>query len=89
MIRGLHPWPHAFTFLGPRRFIVRRSRWSGEPSAEAPGTVIEAAGDRLAVATGSGVLEITEIQSEGKRPMSAREFLAGHPLSGGERFGPL
>jgi methionyl-tRNA formyltransferase len=89
MIRGLHPWPHAFTFLGSRRFIVRRSRWSGEPSPEAPGTVVEAAGDRLAVATGSGVLEITEIQSEGKRPMSAREFLAGHPLSRGERFGSL
>jgi methionyl-tRNA formyltransferase len=89
MIRGLHPWPHAFTFLGTRRFIVRRSRWSEEPSPEAPGTVVESAGDRLAVATGSGVLEITEIQSEGKRPMSAREFLAGHPLSRSERFGSL
>jgi methionyl-tRNA formyltransferase len=87
MIRGLHPWPHAFTFLGTRRFIVRRSRWSAEPSSEGAGTVVEAAGDRLAVATGSGILEITEIQSEGKRPMSAREFLAGHPLSRGERFG--
>jgi methionyl-tRNA formyltransferase len=87
MIRGLHPWPHAFTFLGTRRFIVRRSRWSAEPSSEGAGTVVEAAGDRLAVATGSGILEIAEIQSEGKRPMSAREFLAGHPLSRGERFG--
>lgn len=87
LIRGLHPWPHAFTFLGPRRFIVRRSRWSAEPSPGVPGTVIEAAGDRLAVATGSGILEITEIQPEGKRPMPAREFLSGHPLSRGERFG--
>ena len=87
MIRGLYPWPHAFTFLGTRRFIVRRSRWSAEPPAEGAGTVVEAAGDRLAVATGAGILEITEIQSEGKRPVSAREFLAGHPLSRGERFG--
>lgn len=87
LIRGLHPWPHAFTFLGPRRLIVRRSRWSPEPSPAAAGTVVEAAGDRLAVATGSGILAITDIQSEGKRPMSAREFLAGHPLSQGERFG--
>ena len=87
LIRGLHPWPHAFTFLGSRRFIVRRSRWSPEASPEAAGTVVEAAGDRLAVATGSGILEITEIQSEGKRPMTAREFLAGHSLSRGERFG--
>jgi methionyl-tRNA formyltransferase len=87
LIRGLHPWPHAFTFLGSRRFIVRRSRWSGEPSPEPAGTVVESAGDRLAVATGSGILEITEIQSEGKRPMTVREFLAGHSVSRGERFG--
>jgi len=87
LIRGLHPWPHAFTFLGTRRFILRKSRWSAEPSPGAAGTVVEAAGDRLAVATGAGVLDITEIQAEGKRPMSAREFLAGHPVSPGERFG--
>lgn len=87
LIRGLHPWPHAFTFLGTRRFIVRRSQWSAESSPESAGTIVEAAGDRLAVAAGSGILEITEIQSEGKRPMSARDFLAGHPLSRGEHFG--
>lgn len=86
LIRGLHPWPHAFTFLGRRRFIVRRSGWSVEPSSEPAGTVVEAAGDRLSVATGSGTLEITQIQSEGKRPMTTREFLAGHSLSRGERF---
>ena len=86
LIRGLHPWPHAFTFLGTHRIIVRRSRWSAESSPEAAGTVVDAVGSRLAVATGSGILEITELQSEGKRPMSAREFLAGHPLSRGDRF---
>ena len=37
LIRGLHPWPHAFTFLDGRRFIVRRSRWSEESSPEAAG----------------------------------------------------
>jgi methionyl-tRNA formyltransferase len=87
VIRGLHPWPHAFTFIGTRRFIVRRSRWSAEASPKAPGLVVEASGEGLAVATGSGILEITEIQAEGKRPMSAREFLAGHPFARGERFG--
>ena len=88
LIRGLHPWPHAFTFLGTRRIIVRRSLWSAESSPEAAGTVVDAVGDRLAAATGSGILEITELQSEGKRPMSTREFLAGHPLSRGDRFAP-
>ena len=87
LIRGLHPWPHAFTFLGARRFIVRKSQWSAERSPEAAGTVVDAAGDRLAVAAGSGILEITELQPEGKRPMSARDFLTGHPISSGARFG--
>jgi methionyl-tRNA formyltransferase len=86
LIRGLHPWPHAFSFLGSRRFIVLRSHWSEESSPDAPGTIVRAAGDRLSVATGSGILEITEIQSEGKRPMTSREFLAGHSLSRGQRF---
>lgn len=86
LIRGLHPWPHAFTFLGARRFIVRRSRWSQESSPEAAGTLVDATGDHLRVATGSGILEITEVQSEGKRPMTSREFLAGHSLARGERF---
>ena len=87
LIRGLHPWPHAFTFLGSRRFILRQSRWTDRrASGAAAGTIVEAAGDRLAVATGTGVLEITEIQTEGKRPMTVREFLPGHSLSSGDRF---
>jgi hypothetical protein len=45
-------------------------------------------GDRLTVATGGGHLRLLEIQAEGKRPMNAREFLAGHRLAVGERFTP-
>jgi methionyl-tRNA formyltransferase len=88
LVRGLHPWPHAFTFLGDRRIILLRSAWSAEPPASAmPGTVVEALGDRLLVAAGSGTLQILEIQSEGKRPMTTRDFLAGHPIAPGERVG--
>jgi len=91
LIRGLHPWPHAFTFHDDQRFILRRSIVSapdpaGSAQDEEPGTIVEAAGDRLVVATGAGRLCLTEIQAEGKRPMSVREFLAGHRLTAGERF---
>jgi methionyl-tRNA formyltransferase len=86
LIRGLHPWPHAFTFLDHRRMILLRSRWSPESSLEAAGTLLDAAGPLLRVATGSGILDVTEIQSEGKRPMTAGAFLAGHPLTRGQRF---
>jgi methionyl-tRNA formyltransferase len=86
LTRGLHPWPLAAAFLDGRRIIVRRTRWSSAPSSASPGSIVEAAGDRFAIATGEGVLEILELQPEGRRPMTARDFLAGHPLSPGDRF---
>jgi methionyl-tRNA formyltransferase len=86
LIRGLHPWPHAAAFLHDARIILRRSRWSPQPAAAAPGTIIEAASTHLAVATGEGILELAEIQPEGRRPMTVRDFLAGHPLVPGARF---
>jgi len=86
LIRGLHPWPHAFTFLDRQRVILLRSTASAEDSNAAPGTVLEAGGDRLRVAAGSGVVDVVELQAEGKRPMSAREFLAGHPIPSGAVF---
>jgi len=93
LIRGLHPWPHAFTFLHGTRLIIRRSKVSDvSDTSEAsevsrpPGTILEAAGDRLIVATGAGMLHISEIQAEGKRPMTARDFLAGHRLARGDRL---
>ena len=87
LIRGLHPWPHAYTFLPGRRFILLRSAvQSVEDAAGVPGTIIEAHRDDLIVATGAGRLRVLEIQAEGKRPMTPREFLAGHPLHPGDRF---
>ena len=87
LIRGLHPWPHAFSFLNGRRLILRRSSWAPESLVDAaPGTVLQADGDRLRIATGSGVLNLLQIQPEGKRPLSVREFLSGHPVHAGERF---
>jgi methionyl-tRNA formyltransferase len=87
LIRGLQPWPHAFTFLGSTRYILLRSRVDPKSSGVPPGTIVEAAGDRLCVAAGAGVLSVLEIQAEGRRPMSAREFLAGRALPLGATFG--
>jgi methionyl-tRNA formyltransferase len=90
LIRGLYPWPHAFTFYRGRRLILLRStlpeKGSGgvDPFSAVPGTILQAHGDLLHIATGSGVIAITEIQAEGKRPMVPREFLAGYRLTAGE-----
>jgi methionyl-tRNA formyltransferase len=89
LIRGLHPWPHAVAFAGGQRLILHRSRpvattatLEGSPHLLA-GTILEASGERIRVATGGGTIDLLEIQAEGKRSMSARDFLAGHPLTPG------
>ena len=56
---------------------------AGAPDASSPGTILHAEGDRLEVVTGEGTLAVTRIQAEGGRPMTTREFLAGHPLAAG------
>jgi methionyl-tRNA formyltransferase len=87
LIRGLYPWPHAFTFWSGRRLILLKTRpSSGTTHAEA-GTVIAAHTEELRVAAGEGHVQILELQAEGKRPMTTREFLAGHRIEPGDRFG--
>jgi methionyl-tRNA formyltransferase len=88
LIRGLHPWPHAFTFANGARLILLQSTpddsyEAGDPVA--PGTIVAAHGDDLRIACGRGAVRIRRLQAEGARPMSAREFLAGHPLAVGAR----
>lgn len=86
-IRGLHPWPHAFAHLMGTRYILRRSQVTDRRSDESAGTIADAAHGRLAIVCGDGVqLDVVEIQAEGRRPMTAREFLAGRPLAAGQRF---
>lgn len=85
-IRGLHPWPHAFSFVDGQRLILRRSTWSADPTGATPGTIVAAQGDELRIATGAGTLLVTELQAEGRRASRTREFLAGRRLAPGLRF---
>ena len=88
-IRGLTPWPHAYTFLGGTRYLVHRSHVGAPPSEfPAPGTIVAAsAHEGLLVACGDrSVLEILELQLEGRRVLSAREALAAPSLKAGARF---
>jgi methionyl-tRNA formyltransferase len=85
-IRGLYPWPHAFTFLNGHRYILLKSETLTQASPAQPGRILQAAGDRIVVATGQGCLAVTQLQLEGKRPMTARDLLAGHRLAPGDRF---
>jgi methionyl-tRNA formyltransferase len=89
-VRGLQPWPLAWTHLGGNRIVLRRTLpHPGVGEHGAPGTVMVAEGDNLVVACGQDTaLRILEIQPEGGRTMTAREFLAGRGAVEGARFEP-
>jgi methionyl-tRNA formyltransferase len=89
LVRGLQPWPLVSTHLGDRRFLLHRTGRTGEESDAPPGTIVEATGDRLDVVAGDGeVLRILQLQPEGRRVMTAREFLAGRAVAAGDLFRP-
>jgi methionyl-tRNA formyltransferase len=87
LIRGLQPWPLVSGRLNGVRFLVHRSVVSREATDAPGGTVVRAGDGVLAVAGSDGlVVEILELQPEGKRPMSARDFLSGHRVVPGARI---
>jgi len=88
-VRGLFPWPHAYSYVDGRRIIVWRALPLPTPVTAPPGTVVHAAGDDLHVAAGDGrALALLELQSEGGRPLRTADFLRGHAVRAGARFQP-
>ena len=94
LMRGVTPWPGAYTLLGGKTLKIHsgvvRCDEVNEANAggnDAPGTIVGISKDRLAVACKDSVFEITEVQLENKRRMSAAEFMRGVRLKQGERLG--
>ena len=89
-VRGLQPWPLASTRLNGARLVLRRTAPRVAPegqTAQESGTVTRATGDEIVVACGGGTfLGILELQPEGRRTMTAREFLAGRGIAEGARL---
>jgi methionyl-tRNA formyltransferase len=89
-VRGFQPWPNAYTNLNSRRLIIWRAIPEKDESCVIrPGKIVEARGDELVVACGSGtLLRLLELQPEGKRRMSARDVVNGVHVKVGEILGP-
>jgi methionyl-tRNA formyltransferase len=88
-VRGLQPWPNAYTSFHARGLTIWRAETveSASPYAE-PGEVISAHRDDLIVQCGEATaLRLLEVQPESRKRMSAREFLAGKQLKVGDRLG--
>jgi len=82
-IRGLTPWPGAYTFLRMDRWTISRSVALDEATNLAPGQITAVTKDAIHVATGEGVLAISELQPANGRRMPVGQYLAGHPLETG------
>ena len=88
-VLGFQPWPNAHTSLRSQRLII----WNAAPEwieqlVFPPGQIIEARGDRLIIACGDRTaLRVSELQTEGGRRLSARDFLNGTHLKVGEVLG--
>ena len=86
LIRGLNPWPSAFTFINGKTMKVWKSSVQEKQAEEAPGTVISADKEGIRVACGKNVLVLQEVQLEGKKRMEADAFLRGYQLKPGDMF---
>lgn len=85
-VRGMNPWPSAFTFLNGKQLKI----WSvkvSEGGPEKPGTVTAVSKDYIEVSTGEGALRIYELQLEGKKRMTTQAFLLGMKVEIGAVLG--
>lgn len=103
LVRGLNPWPSAYTHLNGKTLKIWRAELyekAGDADEEktaaekaekemctAPGTVVKVTKSELCVQTGDGVLSLTEVQLEGKKRMDTAAFLRGFSVAEGARLG--
>jgi methionyl-tRNA formyltransferase len=97
-VRGFQPWPNAHTQFRGQRLVIHQAALRQSVSADdaghsgdaaaAVGELTKAHGDELEVACGERTrLQLREVQLEGKRRMSARDFINGMHVRAGEHLG--
>lgn len=85
-IRGLTPWPGAYTFSHADRWVLWNATSLSEPTSAAPGTIVNVSKREVHIATGEGLLVVTELQVANSRRMTVAQYLAGHPIRPGLRL---
>jgi len=84
-VRGMDPWPSAYTLLSGKTLKLWKVR-AVEGSGKA-GSVINIDKESFTIACGEGAIEVLEVQLEGKKRMSAGDFLKGITLNIGQELG--
>lgn len=86
MVRGLQPWPSAYTYWNKKILKIWQTDFINETLAK-PGEIVKVSKDNITVSCGKGSLLIKELQLEGTRRMKVQEFLAGHQIEKGQCLG--
>lgn len=97
LIRGLNPWPSAYTCCRGKTLKIWEAQVEAEPDAEnpsrlpgknfCPGSIVQVTKQTLKIQTGKGLLSVRELQLEGKKRMTIDAFLRGFPMEEGELLG--
>ena len=87
LIRGLNPWPSAYTQLDGKTLKVWAADVCEGTKANACGEIVDVTKEAVYVACGEGVLKITELQLQGKKRMDTAAFLRGYRVEKGTRLG--
>ncbi|MCF8069354.1 MAG: methionyl-tRNA formyltransferase [Desulfobacterales bacterium] len=85
-IRGMTPWPGAFTFFNDKRLKIFKANVVATDYTEQPGTIIKGFTDELRIMTGKGALSIIELQGSSGKRLSIKDFLRGHKMPVGSIF---
>jgi methionyl-tRNA formyltransferase len=85
-VRGLQAWPGLWTSFRGKVLKIERLATEGTESTEEERGMLVVRGHRLFVSCGSGVAELLEVQPEGRRRMSAVDFLNGYRIDAGEKL---
>lgn len=81
-VRAFNPWPVAFTKFDEKNLRIWLAEAVQAEVQDAPGTVVAESRDGIDVATGDGILRVTQLQMPGGKSLSAEQFLNAHSLLG-------
>lgn len=87
LIRGLNPWPSAYTSYEGKTVKLWDADVVSEETGEPAGTIVHVTKHGFQVQTGNGLLQINELQLEGKKRMDTASFLRGYPVAEGTILG--
>ena len=93
LVRGLNSWPGAYCTFRGKTLKIWRARAAADVTGQkeqkfAAGDAVQVTKEAVYVQTGSGLLELLEVQMESKKRMAVKDFLLGYPVKPGDKFRP-